>query len=112
MVTMHKHSRRVEPTTTGVDQIQLVVRARLELGVTRFRVWGPISRKSRENFSGQKPVVKLPSACFEKLISEHVFYVSKTKGISKFEGLEPRRGEDVKEIVTTEMNRPEKFRHL
>ena len=29
---------------------------------------GPVSRKSQERFGPEKPVIKLQSACFEKLI--------------------------------------------
>ena len=69
------------------------------------RAWG-LFLESPENFSGpEKPVVKLQSACFEKLISEYVFNARKTKRIAKLDGLEPRRCEDIKGIVV-----PEKFR--
>ena len=53
-------------------------------------------------------VVKLQSACFEKLIFKHVFNVRKTKGIAKFDGLEPRRYEDIKGIVAPEIG-PKSF---
>ena len=56
---------------------------------------GAIARKSRELFGPEKPIVKLQSACFEKLIFLHVFNIRKTKRIAKFEGLEPRRCEDI-----------------
>ena len=52
----------------------------------------PVSRKSRELFGPEKPVVKRQSSCFgEKLILKDVFNVRKTKRIAKFDGLEPRR---------------------
>ena len=55
---------------------------------------GPVSRKSRGLSGPEKPIVKLQSTCFEKLIFEHVFNVRKTKRIAKFDSLEPRRCED------------------
>ena len=63
---------------------------------------GPVSRKSRELFGPEKLVVKLQSACFEKMIFLHVFNIRKIKRIAKFEGLEPRRCADIKGIVATE----------
>ena len=39
----------------------------------------------------------------QKLISSHVFNIRKTKRIVKFDGLEPRRCEDIKEIVAPEI---------
>ena len=63
----------------------------------------PVCRKSRERFGPGKPVVRLQSACFEKLIFERVFNVRKTKRIGKFDGLEPRRCEDIKGIVASEI---------
>ena len=63
---------------------------------------GPVSRKSRELFGSEKLVVKLQSACFEKMIFLHVFNIRKIKRIVKFEGLEPRRCEDIKGIVAPE----------
>ena len=50
-------------------------------------------------FRARKPVVTLQSACFKKLIFEHVFNVRKTKRIGKFDGLEPWRCEDIKAVV-------------
>ena len=61
-------------------------------------VWGPLL-ESPENFSGPK----MQSACFEKLIFLHVFSIRKTKSIAKFEGLEPRRWEDIKAIAAPEI---------
>ena len=52
----------------------------------------------------EKRVVKLQSACFEKLICSHGLNVRKTNSIAKFDCLEPRCCEDVKGIVA-----PEKF---
>ena len=91
-----------------MEKIQFVVRARLEPGVTRFQVKWRVSRKSRELFGPEKPVVKLQSPCFEKLIFEHVFNVRKTKRIAKFDGLEPGRCENIKRIVTLEIG-PKSF---
>ena len=46
--------------------------------------------ESPENsFGPEKPVVKLQSACFEKLVFKHVFNVRKTKRIVKLGGLQP-----------------------
>ena len=66
-------------------------------------VQGPVSRKSRELFGPEKLVVKLQSACFEKLIFLHVFKIRKTKRIEKFDDLESRRCEDIKAIVAPEI---------
>ena len=66
--------------------------------------WGTGTRAARgRSLEIEEPVVKLQSACFEKLIFWNVFNVRKTKRIAKFDGLEPRRREDVKEIVALEM---------
>ena len=43
---------------------------------------GPVSRKSRELFGSENPAVKLQTACFEKVISWHVFNVRNTKRIA------------------------------
>ena len=52
---------------------------------------------------------KLQSADFEKLIFYHVFNVRNTKRIAKFDGLEPRRCEDIKpSIVALEIG-PKSF---
>ena len=69
---------------------------------------GPVSRKSRELFGPEKLVVKLQSACFEKLIFLHVFNIRKTKRIAKFDGSEPRRCKDIKGIVAPEID-PKSF---
>ena len=58
---------------------------------------------SRELFGPEVPVVKLQSACFEKLIFQHVFNVRKTKRIAKFDRLESRCCEDIKGIVAPEI---------
>ena len=50
------------------------------------------------------PVVKLQSACFEKLIFSHVFNVRETKRIARFGGLEPRRCGDIKGIVASKID--------
>ena len=67
-----------------------------------------VSRKSRELFWPKKPVAKVKSACFQKLIFYHVFKVRKTKRIEKFDGLEPRRCEDIKGTETHEVG-PKSF---
>ena len=64
---------------------------------------GPVSRTSRELFGPEKLVVKLQSACFEKLIFLHAFNIRKIKRIAKFQGLEPRRCEDTKGIVVPDI---------
>ena len=69
---------------------------------------GPVSRKSRELFGPEKLVVKVQSACFEKLIFSDVFNIRKTKSIAKFEGLEPRRWEDIKAIAAPKIG-PKSF---
>ena len=73
---------------------------------------GPVSRKFRELFGSgsgsEKPVFKLQSACFEKLISEFVLNVRKTKRTAKFDGFEHRRCEDMKGIVVPEIG-PKSF---
>ena len=66
---------------------------------------GSVSRESQELFGPERQLIKLQSACFEKLIFSHVFYTRKTK----FEGLEPRRCEDIKAIVAPEIG-PKNFR--
>ena len=67
--------------------------------LTVWKGLGPVSRKSRELFGLEKPVVKLQSAHFEKVIFLHVFNIRKIKRIAKFECLEPRRCEGIKAIV-------------
>ena len=57
------------------------------------------SIKSWELFRPEKIVVKLQSACFEKLIFLHVLNIRKTKQTANFEGLEPRCCEDKKAIL-------------
>ena len=76
--------------------------------VNWFGYQGPVSRKSREIFGPKKVVAKLQSACFEKLTFLHVFNIRKSKRIAKFDGLEPRRYEDIKGIVTPEID-PKSF---
>ena len=69
-----------------------------------FQTWGPVSRNSRELFGPEKPVIKLQSTYFEKLILLTCFQnVRKTKRIAKFDDLEPRRCEDIKGIVAPEI---------
>ena len=62
----------------------------------------PVFRESRELFGPEKLVVNLQNAYFEKLIFLHVFNIRKIKRTAKFEGLEPRRCEDIKGIVAPE----------
>ena len=69
---------------------------------------GPVSRTSRELFGPEKLVVKLQSARFEKLIFLQAFNIRKIKRIAKFEGLEPRRCEDIKGIVVPDIG-PKSF---
>ena len=69
---------------------------------------GPVSRTSRELFGPEKLVVKLQSARFEKLIFLHAFNMRKIKRIAKFEGLEPRRCEDIEGIVVPDIG-PKSF---
>ena len=69
---------------------------------------GPVSRKSRELFGTEELVVRLQSACFEKLIFLHVLNIRKTKRIAKFEDLEPWRCEDIKAVVAPEIG-PKSF---
>ena len=69
--------------------------------VKRKRSRGPFF-ESRERFWPEKLVVKLQSASFENLIFLHVFNIRDIKRIAKFEGLEPRRCEDIKGIVAPE----------
>ena len=90
----------------------LVARERDRHCETRSRVshsvQGPVSRKSREIFGPEKPVVKLQSARFEKLTFLHVFNIRRTKRIATFDGLEARRCEDIKGIVAPEID-PKSF---
>ena len=51
---------------------------------------GPVSRTSQYLFGPEKPVVKLQSTCFKKLI--FVFNVRKTKRTVKSEGSDRRQG--------------------
>ena len=52
-------------------------------------ILGRVSRKSRELFGPEKPVVKMQPACFKELIFELAFNVRKTKRTAKFDGLKP-----------------------
>ena len=70
---------------------------------------GPVSRKFRELFGPEKLVVKLQSACFEKLIFLHVFNIRKIKRTAKFECLEPRRCKGIKTTVAPETAGPKSF---
>ena len=68
-----------------------------------LRTWGPFL-DSPENFSGTRSLL---SNC-NPLIFLHVFNIRKTKRIAKFEGLEPRRCEDIKAVVAPEIG-PKSF---
>ena len=63
-----------------------------------------VSRKSRDLvvLGTEKPVVKLQSASFEKVVFSHVFNMRKAKRIAKFYGLEPRRCQEIKGNVASE----------
>ena len=67
-------------------------------GWTSLSFWysslGPVSRKSRELFRPEKLVVKLQSACFEKLFFFNVFLRE-----PKFDDLELLLCQDLKGIV-------------
>ena len=67
------------------------------------KLFGPVSRTSGELFGPEKLVVKMQSARFEKLIFLHAFNMRKIKRIAKFEGLEPRRCEDIKGIMVPDI---------
>ena len=85
-----------------------MIRVSTQIKKLCVRDLGPVSRKSRELFRPEKLVVKLQSACFEKMIFLHVFNIRQIKRIAKFEGLEPRRCEDIKGIVAPERD-PKSF---
>ena len=68
----------------------------------------PVSWKFWDLFRPEIPVVKLESACFQKVILQHVFHVRTSKRIGKFYGLEPRRCEDINGIVAPETS-PKSF---
>ena len=57
------------------------------------------SKVPARTFGPEKPVVKLQSACFEKLA-----FCKKNKRIAKFDCLEPRRCEDIKGILALEID--------
>ena len=71
---------------------------------------GACFSKNPRTFRARKAswTVKLQSTCFEKLIFEHAFNVRKTKRTAKFDGLAPRRSEDIKGIVATKIG-PKRF---
>ena len=78
----HKRSRGVESTTTWNKSSLWSEQGLNSVSAPDFES-GAMFLESPENFSYQKPVLKLPSACFEKLIFKHAFYVRKTKGTAK-----------------------------
>ena len=86
--------------------IHWVVNYPLGIIVHPLNEWGrgPVSRKSRELSGPKSQLSNLQSTCFEKLIFEHVFNVRKTKRMVMFDGVGPRRCEDIREIVATEID--------
>ena len=78
----HKRSRGVESTTTWNKSSLWSEQGLNSVSAPDFES-GAMFLGSPENFSYQKPVFKLRSACFEKLIFKHAFYVRKTKGTAK-----------------------------
>ena len=85
---------------------QLALRARKVLGT--FENQGPVSRKSRELFGPEKPVVKLWPAYSVKLVFSYVVKGIKIKITAKFRASRRLRFEDTKRIVSPEI-RPKSF---
>ena len=72
---------------THLNEVRLSARAsKCTAPLQQAQHQGPVSRKSRDFFRPAKTVVKLPSACLNKLIFEIVFNVRKAKRIAKFDG--------------------------
>ena len=69
---------------------------------------GPVSRKSRELFGREKPVVKLRPAYSVKLVFLYVVKGVKMKITAKFRASRRLRFEDTKRIVSPEI-RPKRF---
>ena len=69
---------------------------------------GPVSRKSRELFGPEKPVVKLRPAYSVKLVFSYVVKGIKIKITAKFRASRPLRFEDSKRIMSPEI-RPNSF---
>ena len=62
----------------------------------------------QRTFWPKKPVVRLQSTFFEKLIFEHVLNVRKVKRTATFDGLEPLHFEDITGIVAPKIG-PKSF---
>ena len=73
-----------------------------------FSELGPVSRKSRELFGPEKPVVKLRPAYSVKLVFSYVVKGIKIKITAKFRASRGLRFEDTKRIVSPEI-RPKSF---
>ena len=69
---------------------------------------GPVSRKSRELFGPEKPVVKLRPAYSVKLVFSYVVKGIKVKITAKFRASRRLRFEDTKRIVSPEIS-PKSF---
>ena len=69
---------------------------------------GPVSRKSRELFGPEKPVVKLRPAYSVKLVFSYVVKGIKIKITAKFRASRRLRFEDTKRIMSLEI-RPNSF---
>ena len=67
----------------------------------------PLTKVSR-TFRARKPVVKLQSPRFQKLIFQYVANVRKPERIAKYDGFQPRRCEYIKGIVAPEIG-PKSF---
>ena len=74
----------------------------------RNRAQGPVSRKSRELFGPEKPLVKLQLAYSEKLVFLYVVKGIKIKITAKFRASIRLRFEDTKRIMSPEI-RPKSF---
>ena len=107
---MHKRSRGVQPTITDMEQIELVVKARLELGVTRFQVRGPVSWKSRGVF-GPKTSCQTVICFFLKSWSLNMFLCKKNQEDCEVWGPRTSTWRRCKGNCDNQ-NRPERFRHF
>ena len=77
--------------------------------MTRIRLLGTVSRKSRELFGPEKPFVKLRPAYSVKLVSSYVVKGIKVKINAKFRASRRLRFEDTKRFMSPEI-RPKRFR--
>ena len=82
--------------------------ARKVSGLSRNRPQGPVSRKPRELFGPEKPLLKLRPAYSVKLIFSYVVKGVKVKIIAKFRASRRLRFEDTKRIMSPEI-RPKSF---